>query len=92
LSGRNGQRKTISVYSRPGCHLCEILLDELLPMIRGKLELEVRNIDTVTTWADRYGLRIPVVVFDGQEICHFKLDKNAVARIVDAESPAITAS
>ena len=31
----------ISVYSRQGCHLCEQLIEELLPLIRGRLDLEV---------------------------------------------------
>ena len=32
--------------SRQDCHLCEVLIEELLPMIEGKLALEVRDIDT----------------------------------------------
>lgn len=76
----------IQVYSRPGCHLCEVLLEELMPIIRGRLDLEMCNIDTNSDWMARFGLRIPVVVFEGQEICHFKLDKDAIARIVDGKT------
>jgi predicted thioredoxin/glutaredoxin len=77
----------IQVYSRPGCHLCEILVDQLMPIIRGRLDLEMRNIETNSDWMARFELRIPVVVFEGEEICHFKLDKEAIARIVDGKSP-----
>lgn len=76
----------MQVYSRPGCHLCEVLLEELMPIIRGRLDLEMCNIDTNSDWTARFGLRIPVVVFEGQEICHFKLDKDAIARIVDGKT------
>ena len=76
----------IQVFSRPGCHLCELLLDELMPILRGRLELQVFDIDTNDEWQSRYGLRIPVVVFEEQEICHFKLDKDAIARIVDGKT------
>ena len=76
----------MQVYSRPGCHLCEVLLEELMPIIRGRLDLEMCDIDTNSDWTARFGLRIPVVVFEGQEICHFKLDKDAIARIVDGKT------
>lgn len=86
MSTDSVERPEILVYSRPGCHLCEILVDELMPIIRGKLELKVRNIDTNSGWTARFGLRIPVVVFEDHEICHFKLDKDAIARIVDGNT------
>jgi predicted thioredoxin/glutaredoxin len=75
----------IQVYSRPGCHLCEILVDQLMPIIRGRLDLQMCNIETNSDWLARFELRIPVVVFEGEEICHFKLDKEAIARIVDGK-------
>ena len=53
------------VYSRPGCHLCEVLLDELQPLLRGQATIEVRNIDDDPAWQKRYGLHIPVVTLDG---------------------------
>ena len=33
--------RRIRVYSRRGCHLCEVLIEDLLPLIRSHLELEV---------------------------------------------------
>lgn len=80
------RQPSIQVYSRPGCHLCEILLDELMLIIRDQLELEVCNVDTDRDWQARFGQRVPVVVFEDQEICHFKLDKEAIARIVDGKT------
>ena len=76
----------IHVFSRPGCHLCELLLEELMPIIRGRLDIQVFDIDSNEAWQTRFGPRIPVVVFEDQEICHFKLDKDAIARIVDGKS------
>ncbi len=76
-------KPAIQVYSRPGCHLCEVLLDELMLIIRDRLELQVFDIDTKSEWQARFGQRVPVVVFEGHEICHFKLDKEAIERIVD---------
>jgi hypothetical protein len=57
-----------------------------MPIIRGRLDLQMCDIDTNSDWAARFGQRIPVLVFEGQEICHFKLDKDAIARIVDGKT------
>ncbi len=72
----------IRVYSRPGCHLCELLIDELLPLIRGRLDLEVLNIDTRPEWTERYGIRIPVVEYAGRTLCQYHLDAAAIRRVL----------
>ena len=72
----------IRIYSRPGCHLCEQLVEDLLPRIRGQLELEVVDIDTRPDWQDEYGTRIPVVEFAGEFVCQYSLDEGAIGRIL----------
>ncbi len=67
-----------TVFSRPGCHLCEELIEELLPLLRGRAELRVTNIDDDAALGEAYGTRIPVLVFGGQELCHYHLDPAAV--------------
>jgi hypothetical protein len=70
----------VAVYSRPGCHLCERLIEELAPHVRGRARVEVRNIDTQAQWQRRFGTRIPVVEIDGCVICEYTLDIDAVER------------
>ncbi len=70
--------QTLHVYSRRGCHLCECLVEELLPLIRGKLRLEVRDIDSREDWQKRYDTRVPVVEFDGRLVCEYELDREAL--------------
>ena len=72
----------IQVYSRPGCHLCEYLIEEILPLIRGRAELEVLNIDTQEDWQKEYGTRIPVVEIDGRFVCQYPLDREAVSAAI----------
>lgn len=72
------------VYSRPGCHLCEILIEELLPLLRGAATVSVRNIDDDPALVESYGLRIPVVVLGDREICQFELDRAAVIDALDS--------
>lgn len=72
------------VYSRPGCHLCEQLVEELLPIVRGRVDVEIVDIDTREAWRSAYGTRIPVVEYGGEFVCQYALDVPAVQRIIDA--------
>jgi len=73
----------LQVFSRRGCHLCEHLIDELLPLIRGRLEIAVCDIDTREDWRNEYDTRVPVVKYDGVFICQYHLDREALARILN---------
>ena len=73
---------SLVVYSREGCHLCEQLIEELLPLIRGKLDVNVQDIDSRPEWQAEYGMRIPVVEWNGEFVCQYTLDELAIRRIV----------
>ncbi|HEY5655575.1 MAG TPA: glutaredoxin family protein [Woeseiaceae bacterium] len=68
----------LDVYSRQGCHLCELLVEELLPIARGKAKVRVHDVDTREEWSREYGLRVPVVELNGTCLCEFELDRAAV--------------
>jgi len=70
----------VVVYSRSGCHLCEVLIEELAPLLRGRAGLEVRDVDERGEWRERYGDSVPVVELDGVELCRYQLDRDAVAK------------
>ena len=78
------EKRRICVYSRPGCHLCELLIDELMPLIRGRLELDVLDIETRPEWKLQYGVRIPVVEYDGETVCEHHLDTAAIRAILQS--------
>ena len=69
---------SIQVYSRPGCHLCEQLIEAITPLLRGRAVLEVRNIDSRSDWREDYDTRVPVVEMDGRFVCEYKLDRAAL--------------
>ena len=75
--------KTLRIYSRQGCHLCELLIEELLPMIRGRLETEISDIDTRPEWRERFDVRVPVVEFEGRVISEYPLDRQAVTKLLE---------
>ena len=74
--------KKIAVYSRQGCHLCEILIEQMLPLVRGAFEVEIRDIDTREDWKEAYDTRVPVVEYDGEVICQYHLDRQALQRVL----------
>jgi hypothetical protein len=75
-------KPVLYVYSRRGCHLCDVLVEELLSLLRGRLNLEVRDIDSRDDWKQRFDVRIPVVEFGGEVVCQYRLDRPAIEAIL----------
>lgn len=50
------------LYSKPGCHLCEGLLEKLQQITTLQFDLEVRDITTQQEWFQAYQYEIPVLV------------------------------
>lgn len=92
MPGESPILPAVKVYSRPGCHLCEQLIEELMPLLFGRATLEIENIDTRDDWLLDYGSRVPVVEIAGQAVCQYRLDSNAVLRAIAANSAAISTS
>jgi len=70
------------VFSRRGCHLCEELLEQLEPLCRGRASLSVKDVDASPEWVAAYGLKVPVLLVDGEEICYYHLDRERVMKIL----------
>ena len=66
------------VYSRRGCHLCEVLIEQLFETLAGRAEVVVHDIDKDPALVRAYGVRVPVVAIDGQVLCEAQLDVAAV--------------
>ena len=58
----------ITLYSRPGCHLCEIMRDVALPVARevGAIFEEV-DVDADPETARKYDLEVPVLCVNGEK-------------------------
>ena len=50
--------KTLILYSKPGCHLCEGLQEKLAAL---PIDVEVRDITTNEAWFQQYQYEIPVL-------------------------------
>lgn len=68
----------LTLYSRPGCHLCEEFLEALEPLIRGRASVAVSNIDTDPALVEAWGVRIPVLCDGETVVCEAFVDAQAV--------------
>lgn len=73
-------------YSRRGCHLCEVMLEQLLGLLHGRAEVEVRDIDSRADWRQKYDVRVPVVELNGSVVSEYPLDAAAIQSIVAENS------
>jgi glutaredoxin len=78
----------VVLYTRAGCHLCDEARDVLLAeRARSPFTLEEVDIETDDDLVREYGVRIPVVVIDGQERFEVQVDAAALAAIARAATP-----
>ncbi|MDX1374400.1 MAG: glutaredoxin family protein [Burkholderiales bacterium] len=72
----------LRLYGRSDCHLCDDMLAALHALqTRLEFHVEVLDVDTDPALAKRYGQRIPVLVdARGEEICHARLDEDALRK------------
>lgn len=70
---------SITLYSREGCHLCDIAADVLL---RNMLSFEVVDIDADPALRERYNECVPVVVIDGRERFRGRIDELLLRRLL----------
>jgi glutaredoxin len=78
---------TVTLYTRPGCHLCDDARAEL-QRLRARLPFTLEEVDITSDDAlhRRYLERIPVIALDGEELFDFFVDEAALAdRLREAE-------
>lgn len=65
---------TVTMYTKPGCHLCE-KVEEVIFAVRQRVAFEYikQNIQDDPELEKRYGALIPVVTVDGREIARYRL-------------------
>jgi hypothetical protein len=62
--------------------LCELLLDELMPLLDDRVAVEIVDISQDPGLTRRYGLRIPILSCDDEEISGYPLDTDRVRGIL----------
>lgn len=67
--------KTITLYTRAGCHLCEAAEAVIRDVAGGIADIRLVDIDADPALTERYTVRVPVVEVDGVEIAEFEVDR-----------------
>ncbi len=50
------------------------MLEEIMPLIRDKVKLEIRNVDSQDAWREKYGTRVPIIKSDKKIISEYRLN------------------
>jgi glutaredoxin len=71
----------VIVYSRKGCHLCDVV-KETLAEAQGAAEFQWRevDIDTDPELRQRYNDEVPVVFIDGRKAFKYRMDRKQFLR------------
>ncbi|HET8954038.1 MAG TPA: glutaredoxin family protein [Solirubrobacterales bacterium] len=75
----------VVVYSRPGCHLCEEAMAQIVALHEEGYRFELHEIDIESheLLLRRHLERIPVVEVDGIEVSELILDRDALKARLD---------
>jgi c-di-GMP-related signal transduction protein len=75
----------VVVYSRPGCHLCEEALEQIVVLHAAGYRFNLHEVDIESNdlLLRRYLERIPVVEVDGIEVSELILDRAALEARLD---------
>ena len=74
----------VVLFSRPGCHLCDVARDTLLEArARTPFAFEEVDIERDEELELEYGIRIPVVEVDGEERFETTVDPQELAELLE---------
>jgi glutaredoxin len=73
--------REVTLYTRPGCHLCEDAKTAIAPLLRefGAVLREV-NIDKDAVLEERYGWDIPVIFIGARKVAKHRVDVEQFGR------------
>ncbi len=78
----------VVVYTRPGCHLCEIALATVAEVCAARgvawTEVDITPDEALTT---RYGEEVPVTLVDGRQHDFWRVDAQRLTAALDSGPP-----
>ena len=72
-------RPQLTVYGRGYCHLCDDMI-AALRHLQGRFlfDITVVDVDSDAALESRFGEKVPVLMCDGRELCHYFLNEPVV--------------
>ena len=75
----------LTIYSRPGCHLCDEMKAVVTRTARSfPIVLEEIDISADPALEASYGLEIPVLVIDGKKVAKYRVTEEALRRMLES--------
>lgn len=77
-------RNLVTVYTRQGCHLCEVAI-ETLESLQPELQFDIekRFIEGDPVLEAKYGEQIPVILIDGEHHDFYRVDPDRFRSSLD---------
>jgi thiol-disulfide isomerase/thioredoxin len=78
----------ITLYSRPGCHLCDemkIVVQRVARSAPEPVTIEVLDISADAALEARYGLEIPVLLINGKKAAKYRVTEEALRKWLMAD-------
>lgn len=77
----------VTIYSRPGCHLCEEM-KAIVELVSRSTLLEIEEIDISSDPAleARYGLEIPVLEIEGKKAAKFRVGELELRKMLEGRA------
>jgi glutaredoxin len=77
--------KKVTVYSRSGCHLCEIAIDRIKSIMSElKFELDIKLIDDDLKLQEEYGEQVPVILIEDKVHDYWRVDLERFTKAIKA--------
>jgi thiol-disulfide isomerase/thioredoxin len=77
----------LTLYSRPGCHLCDEMKAVVERVARSvPLTIEVVDITTDPLLEAQYGLQIPVLLIEGKRAAKYRVSEDELTKILSGRT------
>jgi hypothetical protein len=78
---------SLTLYSRPGCHLCDemkAIVGSTVRAMTTPVTVEEIDVSTDPELESRYGVEIPVLLVDGKKVAKYRVTEEELLRILTA--------
>jgi glutaredoxin len=75
----------LTIYSRPGCHLCDemkAVVSRAAGSIQEPITIDEIDISTDPDLEARYGVEIPVLLVDGKKVAKYRVSDEELTRLL----------
>lgn len=75
--------RKVTVFSRTGCHLCEIAIDKI-NSLKDELnfDLEIKLIDADAELEKEFGEQVPVIMIDNKIHDYWRVDLDRFSKVI----------